>query len=158
MTTAQPESLPTIHWEEDGEARSARWRSERGAAAASRVVLADDTLPADVAYRMACEGTALLWRGDFQNARMLLQSLTRRLDKTGERKTKKKPAAPAVAGMPTPQLALPFHQQRQLQAQRARVLSMVLIELDPQYAIHLRRAPQVQAACVDAWGAPEGDL
>ncbi len=157
MTTAQPESLPTIHWEEGGDARSARWRSERGAAAAARVVLADDTLPADVAYRLGCEGTALLWRGDFQNARMLLQSLTRRLDKTGERKAKKKPAAAAVAGMPTPQLALPFHQQRQLQAQRARVLSMVLIELDPQYAIHLRRAPEVQAACIDAWGAPAGD-
>lgn len=158
MTTAQPESFATIQWEEGGEPQSARWRCERGTAPSARVVLADDTMPADVAYRLACQGTALLWRGDFQNARMLLQSLARRLDKTGERKAKKKPAAPSASGMPTPQVALPFHQQRHLQAQRARVLSMVLIGMDAQYAIALRRAPEVQAACADAWGAPEGDL
>lgn len=158
MTTAQPESFATIHWEEGGEPHSARWRCERGTAPSARVVLADDTMPADVAYRLACEGTALLWRGDFQNARMLLQSLARRLDKTGERKAKKKPAAASATGMPTPQVALPFHQQRHLQAQRARVLSMVLIGMDAQYAIALRRAPEVQAACTDAWGTPEGDL
>jgi len=28
-------------------------------------VIADDRLKADDAYRLACEGTALLWRGDF---------------------------------------------------------------------------------------------
>ena len=43
--------------------------------------IADDTLPADTAYRLACEGQAMLWRGDFQNARQLLSALGRRLDK-----------------------------------------------------------------------------
>ena len=118
-------------------------------------------MPADVAYRLACEGTALLWRGDFQNARLLLQALGRRLEKTGARSAKKK-APPALAddaikkGMPAPQLAWPFHQQRQLQAQRARVLSMLLIELDAQYGVALRRAPQVAQACAEAWGAAAG--
>src|SRR6186713_2378839 len=65
---------PLIHWTEGGEARSARWRSERGAAPPKRVVIADDSLSADAAYRLACEGTGLLWRGDFQNARMLVQA------------------------------------------------------------------------------------
>ena len=36
-----------IHWSEHGEDRSAPWRSESGASAPRRVVLADDTLAAD---------------------------------------------------------------------------------------------------------------
>ena len=62
-------SSPTIHWIESGQNCSALWRSERGAAPPKRVVLADDTTTADDAYHLACAGTALLWRGDFQNAR-----------------------------------------------------------------------------------------
>ncbi len=72
-----------IHWNHGGQDRSAQWHSEAGVAAPRRVVVADDTLPADAAYRMACEGTALLWQGDFQNARHLLQALMRRADGRG---------------------------------------------------------------------------
>ncbi|MGA8393890.1 MAG: methyltransferase, partial [Burkholderiaceae bacterium] len=46
---------PRIEWQEGGAAHSARWRSESGAPPPRRVVLADDTLSADAAYRMACE-------------------------------------------------------------------------------------------------------
>ena len=74
-------TAPTIFWTEGGETRSALWRSERGSAPPKRVVLADDTMSADSAYRLACEGTGLLWRGDFQNARQLLQALARRADR-----------------------------------------------------------------------------
>ena len=38
-------------------------------------------MTADPAYRLACEGTALLWRGDYHNARLLLQALARRIDR-----------------------------------------------------------------------------
>jgi len=38
-------------------------------------------MAADTAYRLACEGTGLLWRGDFQNARQMVQALARRIDK-----------------------------------------------------------------------------
>ena len=62
-------SLPTIHWTEDGAERSALWRSEAGLPPPKRVVIADDQTPADTAFRLASEGVALLWRGDFQNAR-----------------------------------------------------------------------------------------
>ena len=84
--TAQVQAItatfPTIHWQEGGLECSARWRSERGAAAPKKVMLADDTMSADTAYRLACEGTALLWRGDFQNARQMLQALGRRIDQS----------------------------------------------------------------------------
>src|SRR3982074_3534994 len=71
---------PMVHWTEGGEARSARWRSESGAPPARRVVIADDRITADDAYGLACQGTALLWRGDFQNARQMLVALASRAD------------------------------------------------------------------------------
>jgi hypothetical protein len=141
---------PTLHWTESGQACSALWRSERGAAAPKRVVLADDTMTADVAYRLACEGTALLWRGDFQNARQLLQAMARRVDKTPERKKRSKGKATAAATQTVPAEA--FHLHRQAQAQRARILGMVLLPFNADYSIPLRRAPDVRLACSEAWG------
>ena len=58
-----------LHWHHQGVDHQAAWRSESGLPAPRRVVVADDTLSADTAYRLACEGTALLWQGDFQKAR-----------------------------------------------------------------------------------------
>ena len=122
------------------------------------MVLADDTLSADSAYRLACEGTGLLWRGDFQNARLLLQALARRIDKPPKasktaKMGRKKAVAQAETGAP---IGEAFHLYRQAQAQRARVLGMVLIEFGADYAIALRRAPDAKQACAEAWnsGAP----
>ena len=69
---------PIIHWQEAGAEYAVRWRSEAGVAPPEVVVVADDTLKADEAYRLAAQGTAILWRGDYQNARKLLQALARR--------------------------------------------------------------------------------
>ncbi|MCJ0762411.1 N5-glutamine methyltransferase family protein [Variovorax terrae] len=136
------EPAPALHWTHEGQARSARWHSESRAAPPRRVVEAlDNSFSADAAYRLACEGTALLWCGDFQNARQLLQALARRV----ERRPRK---APAPAASP----AEAFHLHRQAQAQRARVLAMLLIPLQADYGIALRRAPDVRAACTEAYG------
>lgn len=153
---------PSITWTEAGENCLARWQSERAALPPKRVVLADDTLSADAAYRLACEGTALLWRGDFQNARQLLQALARRVDKPAKpaktakaanaSRKKKLLTDTALAQAP----AEAFHLHRQAQAQRARVLGMVLIQFDANYGVALRRAPDVQQACSEAWGMPDG--
>ncbi len=179
---------PTIHWQEGGQPCSARWRSERGANPPKKVVLADDTMTADTAYRLACEGTALLWRGDFQNARQMLKAMARRADESGKtdkrgRKPKVNPLASkviadsasntwATAELATENARVPaavtattidpteaakgFHMHRQAQAQRARVLGMVLINFDAYYGMALRRAPDARQACTEGWGAPEG--
>jgi SAM-dependent methyltransferase len=152
-----------IHWIEKGEECSALWRSERGMAPPKRVVLADDTLPADTAYRLACEGTGLLWRGDFHNARQLLQAMARRLDKPKAPARQKKPKAAVpdangvmpeavAAPVPAPAPGQAFHLYRQAKAHRARVLAMVLLPIGPDYAIRLRRAPDAKQACTQAWG------
>ncbi|WP_332855888.1 class I SAM-dependent methyltransferase [Duganella sp. S19_KUP01_CR8] len=145
QTTASP-TPQQIHWEENGVQCAARWRSEAGMAPPKRVVIADDRTNADVAYRLACEGTALLWRGDFQNARQLLQALARRADHKAKPAKKAKQAK--VPATPTEA----FHLHRQAQSQRARTLAMLLIPFDAAYAIPLRRAPDVQLACNEAYG------
>lgn len=132
---------PVVTWTEAGETRSALWRSESGMPPPARVVVADDRMTADTAYRLARDGTALLWRGDFQNARQLLQALARRAD----RKPVKPSATPAEA----------FHLHRMIQAQRARMLGMLLLPLEEGYGIPLRRAPDVRQACAEAYGPGE---
>ena len=127
---------PSIHWVEADKACSALWRSERGSPPPGRVALADDTTTADAAYRLACEGTALLWRGDFHNATQLLQALARRVDKLPARKQRKLARTSNEALSP----AAAFHQYRQAQSQRARVLSSLLLPFDEGYGIPLRRA------------------
>jgi SAM-dependent methyltransferase len=127
-----------VSWTEGGQTHTARWRSESGAAPPKRVVVADDTLTADAAYRLACEGTALLWRGDFQNARQLLQAMARRVDK--------KPRKPA-SGIDA------WNLQRLAQSQRARTLGMLLLPFEADHGVPLRRAPDVREACREARGA-----
>ncbi|MGA7777813.1 MAG: class I SAM-dependent methyltransferase [Paraburkholderia sp.] len=136
--TQHPTPHPTITWPEAEGPRTARWRSEAAVPPPKRVVIADDRTTADTAYRLACEGTALLWQGDFQNARQLLQAVTRRL----ERKPRKQAETLIDA----------FNFHRQAQSQRARTLGMLLIPLDATYTIPLRRAPEVQEACIETYG------
>ncbi len=155
VPATSPAEPVTIHWTEAGEARSARWRSERGANPPKKVVIADDSMAADTAYRLACEGTGLLWRGDYQNARLLVQALARRVDKPAKPKRTKRHKAgesDAPAEVPAPVFPEAFHLHRQAQAQRARVLGMVLIPFDADYSIPLRRAPDAKKACSEAWG------
>ena len=144
---------PLIHWTDGQQTHQARWRCERGTPPPARVVLADDAMPADTAYRLACEGTALLWQGDFFNARQLLLALTRRADRVPRRKTRGAAAAP-----PAPEEApgAAFHRHRQAQGQRARVLSQLLIPLAGDHGIPLRRAPDHRLACTQAWGDADG--
>ncbi|MDO8789389.1 MAG: class I SAM-dependent methyltransferase [Sulfuritalea sp.] len=136
---------PVICWSEDGETRSARWHSESGTPPPQRVVIGDDRITADAAFRLASEGTALLWRGDFQNARQLLQAMARRIDR--------KPRKAAATAAP----AEAFHLYRQSQSQRARTLGMLLLPFEEDYRVPLRRAPDVQQACSEAYGAADGE-
>ncbi len=139
------EDAPVIQWTEGDKPHSARWRSERGAPPPAKVSIADDTTTAAVAYGLAAQGTALLYRGDFQNARQLLGALARRADRKPPRKNVAKAAAP----LPPREV---FNLERQFRAQRARTLGMLLVPLDADYTIPLRRAPDIRQACYEAYG------
>lgn len=147
-----------IEWSHQGKTQQARWRSESSAPAPRRVVPADDTLAADTAFRTACEGTGLLWQGDFQNARMLLQALKRRTDAKPSKPGKKnRLAAKAAQKLADATPAEVFHLHRQAQSQRARVLASVLIPIEGDYSIALRRAPDWRQAFTEAWGPATGE-
>ncbi len=139
------------------------------------MIVADDTLTADAAYRLACEGAALLWRGDFQNAKQLLQAIARRCDQKPARQRDQQQAQKSnaanngtssklVGGSPDQsqlktraskdvEPSVAFNQYRQAQSQRARTLAMLLIPFDADFTIPLRRAPDVKLACANAWRA-----
>lgn len=169
MNIAVPASPALIYWSEGGATQSALWRSESGNPPPRRVLIADDRLSADVAYRLIREGAALLWRGDFQNARQLLHALTRRVEAkpSQQRRVAKPPVAMGgvldkaasnetssyeATSYEASSLAAVFNQHRQLQARRAQMLSMVLIPLEADFSITLRRAPDIREACKAAYG------
>jgi methylase of polypeptide subunit release factors len=129
-----------------GQPQQALWRSISGVPPHDRIALADDRMSADAAYKLVCEGTALLWQGDFHQAKQLLQALARRIDRTFDRKPEK----------PAANITLAFHQHRQRQAQRAKLLGMVLLPFEADHTIALRRAPHVQTPCAEVWGP--GDM
>ncbi|WP_328397770.1 class I SAM-dependent methyltransferase [Nocardia sp. NBC_00416] len=136
----------TISWTENDESCSAHWHSENSAAPPDRVVVVDDRTSAQSAHRMIRAGTGLLWRGDFHNARQLMSALDRRL---------KRSAGRGPTGGDTAAL---FHRHRSARAERAELLGRLLILLEPDRSLSLRRAPEVRAACDHAYGtAAVGD-
>ena len=138
----QPHKNQTVlTWTDAIAKKNALWRSESGKKPPDRVIVVDDAITADTAYRYACEGIAMLWRGDFQNARQTLNAMTRRAD----RNPKKQAATPQSP-------AERFHRYRMAASNRARILSMLLVELEPDHSIPLRRAPDARKAIAEAIG------
>lgn len=147
---------PPISWDEGETTHSCRWRSEKGLPPPKKLIIADDTLTADEAYRVACEGTGIIWRGDFQNAKQLLQAMSRRADKPSKKSIRNQKSAKNKQEGVIP-LAVPmseiFHKHRLTQSQRSRTLGMLLIQVEPDHTIALRRAPDVSQACLAVYGA-----
>jgi len=127
------ETNPTVNvtWQEKGKPQQAVWQSEANAAPPKSIQIADDTTSAKDAYKLICEGTAFLYKGDFQNAKQMLQAITRKFDI--------KPIKPAE------NLTQAFHQHRARQIQRANITNKILIELN-HGSCDLKRAPDVKEA------------
>lgn len=142
-TTSNERLLPihldrTVEWTENGQGRSALWRSENNAPVPKTIHIIGDDISADVAYKRASIGESLLWRGDFNNARQLLKAITRR----AEPRVRRPASSPAED----------FHLHRQDQARRARTLGMLLVELDPNNVLDYGRAPDVTLAATEVYG------
>ena len=146
---------PPISWEEGETTYACRWRSEKDTPPPKKLIIADDTLTADEAYRVACEGTGIIWRGDYQNAKQLLQAMSRRADKPSKKSVRNQKSAKKQQEGLIP-LAKPmseiFHKHRLTQSQRSRTLGMLLIQVNPDHSIPLRRAPDVSQACLAVYG------
>ena len=128
-----------VAWEECGAQRRALWISESSAVPA-RVVLADDTTRANEAFRLAVEGTSLLYRGDYHNARQLLSAITRRVKDAKQ----------------VGDLARDFQLYRQRQGREAQIAGKLLVEVDSNFVVPMRRAPDVSKALREAWSSLPG--
>jgi len=132
-----------IVWEADGSEHRARYVSARGSSAPTRVISANDETTAADAFRAASQGTALVWSGDYHNARQLLQAMARRFDRRRKATASDNPVAA-------------FNAYRQTQAQRSNLMGRLLVPLrDGQ--VPLRRAPDVSWAVNEALGTIKGD-
>lgn len=142
----------TITWQENNKTIDAVWQSAANNRPPKKIQVIDDTLKADAAYKLVCEGTALLWRGDFQNAKHLAQAISRRIDNRDLKpKAKNKRIKQQKTGdVPSPRDQ--FHLYRKSQIERARTLGMLLVELTGDYRLPYNRAPDIQAACEHAYG------
>ncbi|WNV86543.1 class I SAM-dependent methyltransferase [Umezawaea sp. Da 62-37] len=132
--------MSATRWTDPSTSRSAVRHPGSTAPPHRRIVDADDRMKADTAYRLACEGVDLLWRGDFHNGRHLLQAMSRRID----RKPLRRGDNPAES----------FRLHRRARGHRARVLGRLLVLLDEDHRLALRRAPDVRRACTEAYGPP----
>lgn len=134
----------TVDWAEADRPRSAYWLPQFGKPP-KRIAVADDTLGADAAYRLASQGTAILWRGDFHNGRQLLLALARRADRKSGKDVPPtaNPASTAEA----------FHRHRMKQAQRSDLLNHLLVEAGSEFTLGLNRAPDIAEACRSALGS-----
>ena len=136
----------SLQWLENGHTRRARWRSEAGLEPPSRLQVVDDGIAAEDAFGLLLDGHSLLWRGDWINARRLMQELTRRADRHFAFKSVRE-ESPAQT----------FARHRLRQGQRAAFLARLLVPLGPDYKLPLRRAQDVRQGCREAWGKPDGN-
>ena len=145
----------TITWQENNKTKEAFWHSAANNQPPKKIQVIDDTIKADAAYKLVCEGTALLWRGDFQNAKHLSQAISRRID---NRDLKPKAKNKRIKDLKTGELPSPkdqFHLYRKSQIERARTLGMLLVELTGDYRLPYNRAPDIADACEHAYGKSE---
>ena len=135
---------PEIRWREGSAERTGRWLSP-GAPLPSAIGAAGDATTAASALARARRGEGLVYQGDYHNARQLLAAMSRRLARTP------RGGAPADAW------------RAELERRRAgrEILSRVLVPIETDFRLSLRRAPDVSAALSEALerrGEPPGLL
>ncbi len=107
-----PAREDTLHWTDDqGAQHPVRWRSLAGHAPPQRVQVVGDEISADEAMRLVRAGVGLLWSGDFQNARHLLQAMGRRVDEQAARGPGKRAAGDEKGGQARRKASRPGNSQ-----------------------------------------------
>jgi SAM-dependent methyltransferase len=129
-----------VTWREGDAERRGGWLSPAGHPPA-RVGPADDRTTAQQALARIRRGEALLYRGDYHNARQLLAALGRRL--------RPRNASAGAEGA--------WRAERERRRLEREVLSRVLVPIEEGFRVPLRRAPDVTAALSEALG-PDAPL
>ena len=94
-------------------------------------------LSTEQALKLWRDKTATVWQGDYHQAKALLDAVKRRLHK---------PLKTSDDVLDT------FHKWRLQQQQRSQLLSHLLVTVDANWQLNIARAPNIQAACQQAFG------
>lgn len=127
-----------LTWTEQGNEHSAPWRNE-ARQKPPKAVIPQNEISADALLKLAREHSAVLWRGDFHNAKQVLAALKKRLRKAPNKKADT--LSPAEL----------FHLHRMQQAQQSRLINMLAVEISPGFQLDLPRAPEIAAALADVY-------
>jgi SAM-dependent methyltransferase len=154
---------PVIRWREGTSERTGRWLSP-GVAAPSDIGAADDGTTAALALARVRRGEALLYGGDYRNARQLLAAMARRLEHPARGLTGGQPRSKAPAQTPPAQArpaqtspARAWKVERERRRIAHEVLGRVLVSVEPGFRVPLARAPDVSAALSEALD-PDAEL
>lgn len=109
----------SLTWEQAGATASAAWWSANSRPAPKTLVAVDDRLTTVQAVKYAAQGTAMLWLGDFYNAKQILSAIDRRLAH----------GRSGAAARPVIGDADAYYRLRQARAQRSRMMSMILVPI-----------------------------
>lgn len=137
MTQAGPEpTRPTLTWRDAQGEHAAAWASI-ALPPPRRLGPADDRTRAAEAIARVRRGEALVYRGDYNNARQLLAAMGRRI-----------PPGRGAGGSP----AELFAAERERTRREHTWLGALLVPLEPGWRLALDRAPDVTASCEEALG------
>lgn len=126
-----------LSWIENGVQQSREWVSEAQFSPPKSLMIGDDRLKADDFYRNASQGAGYIYRGDFHNAKQLLQAVQRRLDKNANAKFRNFDEKSPLER---------FLIYRQVQSHKAQILSRLFVCIEQDSSILLGRAPHLQDA------------
>ncbi len=127
-------------WRSEGGERRGSWLAPF-AAPPPRLGVADDRTTAAAALGRVRRGEALVYGGDFRNARQLLAAMGRRL------------RGRAPAGRDPPSLYRAERERRRIEHE---LLGRVLVPVEEGFRLGLRHAPDVAAALAEALGPDPG--
>jgi methylase of polypeptide subunit release factors len=140
-------SPPVLVWRTPSGERHAVWLSGLVPPPA-RAGAADDRTTAATALARARRGEALVYAGDYHNARQLLGAMARRLERRASDPRRLDRSAPP----PSTDLAAAFRAERALKQLQHEVLTRLAVPIEAGWRVALARAPDVTAACEEALG------
>lgn len=146
--TLENNSLKQLTYEFQGQTITKNWVTENSFSLPKKVIVIDDSFSADRYTSLASQGTSFVWKGDYHNAKQLLQAVQRRIKKN----------APVSQATDPQTMAKEFYRHRQHQAHKAQLLSRLLVCVEADLSIQLPRAPDLSQTISEATTLPPGDF
>lgn len=140
--------IKQLSYEFEGQTVTKNWVSENQFTPPKKVMVVDDSFPAAQYTSLASQGVSFVWKGDYHNAKQLLQAVQRRIKKHVPEGDVNDPQS----------MAKEFYRHRQHQAYKAQLLSRLMICVEADLSIQLPRAPDLSQAISEAVQVPPGDF